>query len=309
MKTILITGGAGFIGTNLTKQLLKENHKVLAVDNMVTSGEGNIQQFEKHSNFTFIKHDIYKPFPKTLISQLSSLNSIYHLACPTGVTNLGKLAEEMLYTCAYGTSNILDLAKKYNANVVFTSSSEVYGDPKEFPQTEEYNGNVDTIGIRSPYEEGKRFAESMCAMYWRKYKVDVKIARIFNTYGPYMSPNDTRVIPQFIQQIKKGEPLTVQGDGLQTRTFCYAEDTVGGLLLINEKGKAGEVYNLGGDIEITILQLAKMMLKISNAANKIEFVKRPSHDHQARRPSLQKIKNLGWTHKISLEDGLKRLFL
>lgn len=308
MKSVLVTGGAGFIGANLIKQLLNKNYKVLAVDNLITSTGENIKQFKNHPNFTFLKHNITKPF-SSLISEFSILNSIYHLACPTGVPNLEKLAEEMLLTCAYGTRNVLDLAKKHNASVVFTSSSEVYGNPKIFPQREDYNGNVNPTGIRSPYEEGKRFAESLCVMYWRKYKVDVKIARIFNTYGPHMSPDDTRVIPRFIQQIRKGEPLTIHGNGLQTRTFCHVEDTVRGLLLINEKGKAGEVYNLGSDTEINILQLAEMFIEISEITQKIKFVKRPPHDHQARRPSLGKIKKLGWELKISLEDGLKRLFL
>ena len=316
MSRILITGGAGFIGTNLCKRLLNLGNEVAIIDNLITSDGKNLKQFKKNPKFKFIKHDIIKPWPKTLNSQLSTLNSIYHLACPTGIPNLTKLAEEMLLTCSIGTRNVLELAKKTRAKVLFTSSSEVYGDPKVFPQTEDYTGNVDPTGVRSPYEEGKRFSESLITMFVRKYNVDAKIVRVFNTYGPGMADDDSRVIPRFLDQILKNKPLTVEGRGLQTRTFCYVDDLVDGLLLIMEKGKKGEVYNLGSDKEVKIIDLAKLIIDIVGSRpkddrplaekSKITFVIRPAHDHKSRLPSLKKVKSLGWKPKVSLEEGLKK---
>ncbi len=314
MKTILVTGGAGFIGSNLCSRLLQQGDAVIAVDNFITSTGENLKPLLKNPNFTFIKHDITKPFPKILNTKYlpagrhgKILDTIYHLACPTGVPNVTKLAEEMLLTCSEGTRNVLELALRNNANLLLTSSSEVYGDPEVFPQSEDYTGNVDPTGIRSPYEEGKRFSESLVAAYVRKHGLDAKIVRIFNTYGPGMTLGDTRVIPHFLSQIKKNEPLTVQGDGLQKRTFCYVGDLIDGFLKVLELGNPGEVYNLGSDEEITIADLAKLMLQLSGSKNKIVSVDRPSHDHQARLPSLEKVKKLGWEQKITLIDGLKKI--
>lgn len=308
MKTVLVTGGAGFVGTNLCKKLLEQGNKVVAVDNLITSSGDNLKELKKNPHFTFIKHDITKPFSsKNLTSSILNLKSIYHLACPTGVPNVIKLGEEMLLTCSVGTRNVLEIARVHKAKLLFTSSSEVYGDPEVFPQTESYTGNVDQIGIRSTYEEGKRFSESLVAMYVRKYKLDAKIVRIFNTYGPHMTLTDTRVIPNFIQQIKNNKPLTVQGKGTQRRTFCYVDDLVDGFLTVMEKGIAGEAYNLGGDQEYTIKELAEQIMKQSgNPKLKITYIPRPGHDHQARRPDLKKIKKLGWKQKIKLEEGLKK---
>lgn len=307
MNRILVTGGAGFIGTNLCKKLLTQGHEVIAVDNLITSTSDSVKQFKNNPKFTFIKHDITQPLVKKILdAQHSMLDVIFHLACPTGVDNLVKLAEEMLLTCSLGTRNVLELAKMHNAKVLFTSSSEIYGDPEVFPQTESYHGNVDAIGIRSSYEEGKRLAESLVMAYIRKFHIDAKIVRVFNTYGPYMSLDDSRVIPRFIQQCQQNRPLTVTGNGLQTRTFCYVDDVVDGLLLVLQKGKKGEVYNLGNDKEIAIIDLAKLLLKISGSKNSITFIERPSHDHNRRLPSLQKVKQLGWQSQINLEEGLKR---
>lgn len=307
MKTILVTGGAGFIGTNLCKKLLDQGHKVIAVDNFITSSGDNINELKKHPHFTFIRHDIIKPFPAKLMKQEVSIKEIFHLACPTGVPNLLPLGEEMLLTCSIGTRNVLELARVHKAKFLLTSSSEVYGDPEVFPQKETYTGNVDQISIRSTYEEGKRFSESLVALYVRKYKLDGKIVRIFNTYGPHMTMTDTRVIPNFINQIKKNKPLTVQGKGLQRRTFCYVTDLVDGFLTVIEKGTAGEAYNLGGDEEYTIKELAETIIKINGDPKiKISYIPRPGHDHQARRPELQKVKKLGWKQKIKLEEGLTK---
>jgi len=207
-----------------------------------------------------------------------------------------------------GTWNMCTLALKHKAKLLFASTSEVYGDPQIFPQNESYTGNVDSLGIRSPYEEGKRFAESLSIMYHRKYKLDAKIVRIFNTYGPYMNEADQRVVPRFLLQSIKGEPLTIQGDGSQKRTFCYIDDLTAGLIKVMRKGKAGEVYNIGSDKEITIKNLAYQILKITKSNSKIRYIERPGHDHQRRLPDLNKIKKLGYQNKITLAEGLKLTF-
>ena len=306
MKTILVTGGAGFIGTNLCKMLLDQGHNVIAIDNFITSSGENLKELKKHQNFTFIKHDIVKPFPTKIKNKELKIKEIFHLACPTGVPNLLTLGEEMLLTCSVGTKNVLELARLHKAKLLLTSSSEVYGDPELFPQTETYTGNVQPTGFRSTYEEGKRFSESLVAFYARKYKLEAKIVRIFNTYGPYMTLTDTRVIPNFINQIKHNKPLTIQGKGIQRRTFCFVDDLVQGFLTVMEKGLPGEAYNLGGDKEYTIKQLAEAIIKMNNDPKmKISYIPRPEHDHQARRPDLKKVKKLGWKQKITLENGLK----
>lgn len=311
-KTVLITGGAGFVGKNLSLKLLDLRYRVIAIDNLITSSEKNLGPLLNHPNFTFIKHDITQPLI-TLTSRLSPITynlspitHIYHLACPTGVPNLIPLAEEMLLTCSVGTRNIMEIAKTTGAKVLFTSTSEIYGNPLINPQCESYTGNVDPVGIRSAYEEGKRFAESLIIMYTRKYGVDAKIVRIFNTYGPNMDLSDTRIVPNFIRQIFKGMPLTIQGDGEQSRTFCYIDDLLDGFLTVMENGEKGEVYNLGGDSEITVNELVAYFNKITGMRLPVKYIERPSHDHQGRHPSLDKIKNLGWKQKISLEEGLKR---
>src|SRR3990167_2417453 len=303
---ILVTGGAGFIGTNLCKRLLGEGHEVAAVDNFITGSPKNSHDLRVFPKFTFIKHDIVKPFHTNYKLRTTNYKLIFHLACPTGVDNLIPLAEEMLLTCSIGTRNVLELAGKTKTKVLFTSSSEVYGDPEVSPQKEDYTGNVDPTGVRSPYEEGKRFAESLTLMYVRKHNVDAKIARVFNTYGPKMSPKDTRVIPAFLRQALNGQPLTIHGKGLQTRTFCYVNDLIEGLMLIISKGQRGHVYNVGGDQQISVVNLAKSLLAQSHLGNPLKFTKRPAHDHQSRQPDLTKIKNFGWRQKVNLQEGLKR---
>lgn len=302
---ILVTGAAGFIGSNLVEHLLEKGNFVYGVDNFITSSYENIERLSKSPNFVFIEVDISKGIQSQDVLRDIKFDEIYHLACPTGVPNLVILAEEMLSTCSQGTKNILEITRKNNAKFLFTSSSEVYGDPKEFPQNEEYTGNVNQIGIRSPYEEGKRFSESLITMYVRKYNLDAKIVRVFNTYGQNMSKSDMRVIPRFIHQLEQDKPLTVHGDGLQKRTFCHVEDLIKGIDLAMEKGVVGEVYNIGSEVEVTIQELAELLINLSGKAIKITYKARPSHDHQARKPSLNKITRLGWTPKTSLEKGLK----
>lgn len=308
MKQVLVIGGAGFIGSSLCRKLLEDGFGVVAIDNLITSSGENIKQLSKNPKFSFIKHDITKPFPSKLISQLKNVKSFYHLACPTGVPNLEKLGEEMLLTCSIGSQNILNFAKKQDARVLFTSSSEVYGDPEVFPQSEEYNGNVNPIGIRSSYEEGKRFSEALISLYVRKYNLDAVIVRVFNTYGSNAMDGETRVIPKLLKLAKANKLLPVE-EGWQTRTFCYIDDLVNGLILLMSKGKKGEVYNLGGREEITINNLAKTILKITGSKSKIKYVPRPTHDHKRRLPNLSKIKSLGWRQKITLEEGLRKIAL
>lgn len=307
MSRILITGGTGFIGSNLSKRLLEQGHRVIAIDNLITSNGDNLKQLLRNPKFKFIKHDIVKPFPKRKFDpdQIGTkFEIIYHLACPTGIPNLVGLAEEMLLACSVGTRNILELAKKSRAKLLFTSSSEVYGDPQVFPQKESYTGNVDPVAIRSPYEEGKRFSESLVTMYVRKYNIDARIVRVFNTYGRSMALDDSRVIPRFLQQALHNKPLTVEGKGIQTRTFCYVDDLVDGLIMVMKKGKKGEVYNLGSNKEVRIIDLAKLIIEITSSKSKVTYVERPTHDPKRRLPSLKKVKRLGWRSKVSLEKGL-----
>lgn len=301
-----MTGGAGFIGSNLCQTLLTQGNEVVVIDNFITSTGENLRDLRKHPHFRFIKHDVVKPFTLIPNSQFLIPDFIYHLACPTGVSNLKSLAEEMLLTSSLGTKNVLDLARQTKAAVLFTSSSEVYGDSKVFPQKEDDRGDADPTGLRSPYEEGKRFSEALVATYVRKYRLKAKIVRVFNTYGPGASLKDTRVMPRFIHLAQKGEPLIIYGRGSQTRTFCFIDDLVKGLILVAEKGKPGEVYNLGSDKEISIMNLAKLVTALTNSKSHLRFTNRPPHDHNRRLPSLEKIRKLGWQWTISLEEGIKK---
>ncbi len=301
---ILVTGAAGFVGSNLTEYLLNQGNEVFGIDNFITGSTKNVEGLSRDPKFTFFEADIVDSAQiEKLISPIP-FDEIYHLACPTGVPNLVTLAEEMLSTNSIGTRNILEVAKRARAKFLLTSSSEIYGDPEIFPQAESYTGNVDPTGVRSPYEEGKRFAEGLVAMYSRKYGVEANIVRVFNTYGPGMSDKDTRVIPNFLQRLKDGEPLRVHGDGSQRRTFCHVDDLVAGLVLVAKRGAKGAVYNIGGESEISILDLANLIIGIFGGTGKIVFEERALHDHQARLPDLSKIAALGWQPKINLEKGL-----
>lgn len=301
---ILLTGAAGFIGSNLAQTLLDQGHEVFGIDNFITGSKENSSKLLKNPKFSFLEADIVN-LTNEQKSSFPKFDQVYHLACPTGVPNLVFLAEEMLLTCSDGTKNILDIALKDKASFLFTSSSEVYGDPEKFPQSEDYTGNVDSIGLRSPYEEGKRFSEALTIMYSRKYKLPTKIVRIFNTYGPGMSEKDTRVIPAFIKQILEGKNLTIHGDGSQRRTFCYIDDLVNGLIIVMEKGES-EPYNLGGEEEVTINQLAQQISNVSEKKLLVKTKQRASHDHQARMPDLKRIKKLGWVAKTNLKSGLSK---
>ena len=306
MKKILITGAAGFIGSNLAEHLLKEGNLVFGVDNFITGSVENVDRLKANSNFSFQQADIVD-LDQDQLSDLvnQKFDEVYHLACPTGVPNLVTLAEEMLLTCSLGTRNVLEIVRGSGAKFLFTSSSEVYGDPQQFPQTEEYTGNVDPVNLRSPYEEGKRYSESLVAMYTRKHGLDGRIVRVFNTYGSYMADKDARVIPKFMNQLRRNIPLSIHGRGEQKRTFCHVADLVDGLIIAMRHGEKGKVYNIGSEEEISIADLAKLMIEISGSNVGIEIIKRPKHDHWSRRPDLAKISSLGWSPKIDLKKGLR----
>ena len=307
-KSVLVTGGAGFIGHNLCSALLARGCRVYAVDNLITGRIKNIEPLLKNKKFHFFKLDITKPKFKKIFSHIP-LKQIYHLACPTGVPNIQKFAQEMALVNSLGTINVLELARMHKAQLLFSSSCEVYGEPKVFPQSESYCGYVDPIGPRSPYEEGKRFSEALIVMYVKKYNLDARIIRIFNTYGPGMSLDDQRVIPQFLRSIVADESFIIYGNGQQTRTFLYIDDLIKGFFLVMEKGKAGEIYNLGGRQQVPIKKLANLVIKLNNYKNGVRFVPHFINDHNGRQPSLRKIKSLGWRQEISLREGLKRMLI
>lgn len=306
MNTVLITGGAGFIGSNLCRELLKGENRVVVIDNLITSDGSNLKEFAYHPNFTFIEHDITHKFVQRIKRKIGKVHTIFHLACPTGVPNIEKLGKEMLETCTIGTMRVLELAKEKKARVLFSSSSEVYGEPLVSPQSESYAGNVDPLGPRSPYEEGKRLSESLIRYGVEKEHMNAVIVRIFNSYGPGMAKSDTRVIPYFFSCIKRRVPLQVHGDGMQMRTFCYIEDLIRGLLLIMQKGKIGEVYNLGSTKQLTILEVATYIQSITGVFEEVQFVHRPVHDHSHRLPDVTKVKHLGWKDTTDIVDGLER---
>ena len=306
MKKILVTGAAGFIGSNLAEHLLRKGYLVFGVDNFITGSVENVDRLRVNPNFSFLEADISDLAPSQEIALTNQkFDEVYHLACPTGVPNLVTLAEEMLLTCSIGTRNVLEIAKDSRAKFLFTSSSEVYGDPQQFPQTEEYTGNVDPVNVRSPYEEGKRYSESLVAMYTRKHGLESRIVRVFNTYGPYMADKDARVIPKFMNQLRANTPLSIHGRGEQKRTFCHVADLVDGLIIAMRRGEKGKVYNIGSEEEISIAALAKLLMEISGNRVGIEIIERPKHDHQSRRPDLSKITSLGWSPKIDLKKGLR----
>ena len=306
MASILVTGSAGFIGSNLVRNLLTEGHRVYGVDNYITGTRGNTEKLSDNERFLFYEMDITNPLFPTLFDD-DTLDYIYHIACPTGVPNLKTLAAEMLTTCSIGMFNVMELAKKHDARVLFTSTAEVYGQPEVFPQHEGYNGNVSTLGERSPYEEGKRFSESVLAMYVRSHRVDARVARVFNTYGPGMSLSDKRVIPQFFKSVKASEPLRIYGDGSQTRCHLYVDDLVSGLRIVMESGVPGEAYNVGSEHQMTVRELAELVVDITGHSAGILYEPHFIEDHRHRRPSIEKVRSLGWQQTVSIENGLERM--
>jgi UDP-glucuronate decarboxylase len=299
---ILVTGGAGFIGSNLCRKLLSLGHYVICVDNLYTGSEENIKELFESPNFKFIKHDIIEP-----LMLEEKIDQIYNLACPASPPAYqGEHAIETTMTCVMGSMWMLELAKDNNAKILQASTSEVYGEPEQHPQAETYRGNVNPIGVRACYDEGKRCAESLFADYNRIYGVDTKIVRIFNTYGPFMSPNDGRVVTNFIKQVLKGESITIYGNGQQTRSFCYVDDLIEGLILLMESNINTPV-NLGNPEEITVEELAKIISAKLNPFNIISYKELPSDDPTQRKPNIEKAKTLlGWEPKVGLSEGLNK---
>ena len=297
---ILITGGAGFIGSALSKRLLREGDEIWCLDNLSTGHIDNITDLMEHPQFHFVNRDITETVD-------IPVEQIYNLACPASPWHYQKDPVHTAKTCFLGALHVLELAKKYNAVVLQTSTSEIYGDPLVHPQTEEYKGNVNPIGIRSCYDEGKRIAETLFFDYARQYGTNIRVVRIFNTYGPNMAPNDGRVVSNFIIQALKGERITIYGEGSQTRCFCYVDDMVEALIRMmnNSKGFAGPV-NLGNPVEMTVTELAEKIIRLTDSSSSLEYRELPQDDPTRRKPDISLAKKmLGWGPKVSLEDGLK----
>lgn len=303
---ILITGGAGFIGSNLAFFLVKNKHHVWVVDNFITGSKHNLQPLLNNPLFSFINADVSK---NKYLQKLKSINFdiIYHLASPASPVQYEKYPLETLLVNSLGSKILLDFIREARqTKFVFASTSEVYGDPLEHPQKESYWGNVNSYGPRSCYDEAKRFGESLCYTYLHKYGVDVRIVRIFNTYGPNMERHDGRVISNFIVQALTGQPITVYGDGKQTRSFCYIADMIEGLWLIGNKKISGEVINLGQNQENSILDIANLIKSLTYSNSSIVFKPLPQDDPKRRQPDISKAKKLlGWKPKTNLKQGLK----
>jgi UDP-glucuronate decarboxylase len=295
---ILVTGGAGFIGSHLIDRLMSAGHEVICLDNFYTGRKSNILRWMNHPYFELIRHDITEPIRL-------EVDQIYHLACPASPVHYQYNPVKTVKTNVMGTLNMLGLAKRIKARFFLASTSEVYGDPEVHPQTEEYWGNVNPIGIRSCYDEGKRIAETLTFDYYRQNKVDIRVVRIFNTYGPRMLENDGRVVSNFIVQALRGTPLTVYGDGSQTRSFCYVSDLVEGFIRLMNSDYVGPV-NLGNPGEYTILELAQTIQNMVNPNVAIHYEPLPSDDPRRRQPDITKAKTLlDWSPTVPLQEGLK----
>ncbi|MBW2975351.1 SDR family oxidoreductase [Candidatus Woesearchaeota archaeon] len=299
---MLVTGGAGFIGSHLCDKLIK-NNRVICVDNLFTGNKGNIKHLMSNSNFRFIKHDIIEP----LSVDDEKIEQVYNLACPASPVHYQFNAIRTIKANILGTINMLGLAKKHKARILQASTSEVYGDPLEHPQKEGYWGNVNFTGVRSCYDEGKRCAETLMFDYHRQNKVDIRVVRIFNSYGPRMARDDGRVVSNFITQALDGKTITVYGDGKQTRSFCYVSDMVEGIVrMMNHDNFIGPV-NLGNPTEFTILELAKKVVELTDSKSEIVFKELPQDDPKKRKPDITKAKKiLKWEPKVGLKEGLEK---
>jgi len=304
---ILITGGAGFIGSHLCRTLLDKGYRVICVDNLLTGSKQNISELLDNDRFTFIKHDITIDFQK-IVPQLGSVNQIYHLASPASPVAYQKYPIETIHVNTLGTYFLLKLAYAVGAKFLFTSTSEVYGDPLEHPQKETYKGNVNSFGARSCYDESKRCGEAYVYTFATKFNVDTRIVRIFNTYGPRMEKNDGRVISNFVNQAIGNQPITIQGEGNQTRSFCYVSDMVEGIIRAMEaENTKSEVINLGNTDERTVNEIADLIIKLSGSTSKKSYKELPSDDPARRQPDITKAKTLlGWEPKVQLDEGLKK---
>ena len=298
---VLLTGGAGFLGSHISNKLIENNHHVTVLDDLSTGSLSNIQHLKSNPNFTFIEHDVRKPYN-------IEVDAVLNFACPASPIAYQQDPVRTIETNFLGMINLLHLAKETGAMVIQASTSEIYGDPKESPQQEEYWGNVNPIGIRSCYDEGKRAAETLCFDYKRQYGLDTRVLRIFNTYGTNMSQNDGRVVSNFIVQALKNEPITIYGKGDQSRSFCYVSDLVDGIykLLTLEK-PVGTPINLGNPNEFTISELAKLVIKIIGSNSEITYKSLPQDDPMQRKPDISKANELlGWEPKIQLKEGIEK---
>ncbi|MFI4851895.1 MAG: UDP-glucuronic acid decarboxylase family protein [Gimesia chilikensis] len=298
MNSVLVTGGAGFLGSHLCDRLIEQGKNVICVDNFFTGNKRNIAHLIGHPRFEVIRHDIVHPI-------YLEVNEIYNLACPASPVAYQYNPIKTIKTSTVGMVNVLGLAKRCRAKVLHASTSEVYGDPTVHPQVEEYWGNVNPLGPRSCYDEGKRIAESLCINYHHSHKVPIRIVRIFNTYGPRMDPNDGRVISNFINQALRGEPITIYGDGQQTRSFCYVDDLISGFLKMMEQEETIGPVNLGNPVENTMLELAEAVLEHVDSSSKLIHEPLPQDDPKQRCPDITKAKSfLNWEPQVSLKEGL-----
>jgi UDP-glucuronate decarboxylase len=299
MKRILVTGGAGFLGSHLCERLLDEGNEVLCVDNLFTGRKSNIHHLMDNKNFEFLRHDVTFPL-------YAEVDEIYNLACPASPVHYQFDPVQTTKTSVLGAINMLGLAKRLRIKILQASTSEVYGDPEVHPQPESYKGSVSTTGIRACYDEGKRCAETLFFDYYRQHKVNIKVMRIFNTYGPRMHPNDGRVVSNFIVQALNGEDITIFGDGTQTRSFCYVDDNIEGMyrLMNSRDGFTGPV-NIGNPGEFTMLELAELVIEMTNSKSKLKFLPLPQDDPMQRQPVIDLAKKeLGWEPRVDLKTGL-----
>ena len=298
---ILVTGGAGFIGSHLCEALVDSGHKVVCVDNFLTGSSDNIAHLRRREEFLLVEGDVREPLERT------DYDFIFHLASPASPADYAAMPVETLLINSLGCKHVLDLAVDVKARLFIASTSEIYGDPEVSPQTEDYWGNVNPVGRRSCYDEGKRFAEALAVAYQRRYALDLIIGRLFNTFGPRMRVNDGRAVPNFINQALVGEPITVYGDGTQTRSFCYIDDMVRALILVLDKGAVGmKIVNLGNDDEMTVLAAAQRVKELCHSTSEIVFHPLPADDPMQRRPDLRVAREwLGYEPRIDTPNGLK----
>lgn len=300
MKRILVTGGAGFVGSHLCERLLNDGHEVICLDNFFTGKRHNVEHLLKHPHFELFRHDVTEPLTV-------EVDQVYHLACPASPVHYQRNPVRTIRTAVHGTLNMLELSREVHARILIASTSEVYGDPQEHPQTEEYWGHVNPIGPRACYDEGKRCAEALTVSYARQYRVETRIARIFNTYGPRMHENDGRVVSNFVRQALQGEPITIYGEGSQTRSFCYVDDLVDAFAQFMNLERDPGPINLGNPRESTILELAQLVLALTGSRSALKREPLPVDDPVRRRPDISRAKEiLGWEPKIPIEDGLRR---
>jgi UDP-glucuronate decarboxylase len=299
-KRILVTGGAGFLGSHLCERLLNEGHDIICLDNFFTGTKDNVAHLLDHPHFELIRHDVTFPL-------YVEVDEIYNLACPASPIHYQHDPVQTTKTSVHGVINMLGLAKRTKAKIFQASTSEVYGDPEMHPQQESYWGRVNPIGPRSCYDEGKRCAETLFFDYWRQHSLDIKVVRIFNTYGPRMHPNDGRVVSNFIVQALRGEDITIYGNGQQSRSFCYVDDLIEGLVrMMNSESEFTGPVNMGNPGEFTMLELAKLILKIVGGKSKLAFYPLPTDDPKQRQPDISLAKKkLGWEPRVALKDGLK----